>query len=159
MIKCFDCFFDCSIFVLALQKNNIKFVRLEGPGKREATKAFRNNPDIKVFILNAKNQSSGLTLVAATHVFLIEPVLNPAIGLQAISRVHRIGQTKPTYVHRIIIKDTIESKILELSEKDQEKGRQNGAQGLGLEEATSASFQQPKEQGINRFFLHSLIFL
>jgi len=138
------------IFILALQKNNIRFVRLEGQGKKEAVKAFRTNPDIRVFILNAKNQSSGLTLVAATHVFLIEPVLNPAIELQAISRVHRIGQTKPSHVHRIIIRDTVENKVFELSERDHNRGHQDAAaHGVDLQDETAlpVTFQHPKEGG------------
>ena len=42
----------------------------------------------------------GLTLVEATHCFLLEPVLNAALEAQAINRLHRIGQSKPTKVHR-----------------------------------------------------------
>jgi E3 ubiquitin-protein ligase SHPRH len=65
-------------------------------------------------MLNAASQSSGLTLVAATHVLLVEPSLNPASEQQAIHRVHRIGQTRPTTVHRFYIADTVEEGILGL---------------------------------------------
>ena len=71
---------------------------------------------MQVFLLNATTQSSGLTLVAATHVFLVEPNLNPAIERQAIHRVHRIGQTRATTVHRLIMRDTVELKVLQINQ-------------------------------------------
>jgi E3 ubiquitin-protein ligase SHPRH len=67
---------------------------------------------VKVILLHAKTDSAGLTLVRATHVFLMEPLLNPAIELQAVARVHRMGQTKETHVHKFIIQNTIEERIL-----------------------------------------------
>ena len=53
---------------------------------------------MECFFLHAKAQASGLNLVNATHVFLCEPLINTAIELQAIARVHRIGQHNPTTV-------------------------------------------------------------
>ena len=53
---------------------------------------------VECFFLHAKAQASGLNLVNATHVFLCEPLINTAIELQAIARVHRIGQHNPTTV-------------------------------------------------------------
>lgn len=65
--------------------------------------------------MHGKAQSSGLTLINATHVFLCEPLINTAIELQAIARVHRIGQHRPTTVWMYLVSGTVEESIYELS--------------------------------------------
>ena len=72
---------------------------------------------MQAFLLHARAQSSGLNLVKATHVILAEPLLNTALELQAIARVHRIGQHRPTTVWQYLINDTVEEHIYELSVK------------------------------------------
>lgn len=47
--------------------------------------------------------ANGLNLLEAQHVVLVEPLLNPATEAQAVGRVHRIGQDKPTLVHRFLV--------------------------------------------------------
>jgi len=76
---------------------------------------FRRDASIECFLLDAKSDSSGLNLVNATHVFLCEPLINTAIELQAIARVHRIGQLRPTTVYMYLINDTVEEAIYEIS--------------------------------------------
>ena len=73
----------------------------EDPGVRVSYCLAGPNADrsqIECFFLHAKAQASGLNLVNATHVFLCDPLINTAIELQAIARVHRIGQHNPTTV-------------------------------------------------------------
>lgn len=60
----------------------------------------------------------GLNLTEATHVFLVEPILNPGEQLQAVGRIHRMGQTRPTFIHRFVVKNTIEEAIFEQSKCD-----------------------------------------
>ncbi|OQE14245.1 hypothetical protein PENSTE_c037G08238 [Penicillium steckii] len=76
---------------------------------------FKKDPAIECFLLHGKAQSSGLTLINATHVFLCEPLINTAIELQAIARVHRIGQHRQTTVWMYLVSGTVEESIYDLS--------------------------------------------
>ena len=62
----------------------------------------------------------GLNLTAAEYVFLLDPWWNPAIEAQAIDRSHRIGQTRNVFAYRLIARDTVEEKILELQQTKRE---------------------------------------
>ncbi|KAI5358615.1 putative helicase, Zinc finger, RING-type, Zinc finger, RING/FYVE/PHD-type [Septoria linicola] len=96
----------------ALRDFKIGYSRL---GRSGAVEKFRNEANIDCLLLDAKTDSSGLTLVNATHVFICEPLVQTAVELQAIARVHRIGQTRPTSVWMYLINDTVEEAIYELS--------------------------------------------
>jgi E3 ubiquitin-protein ligase SHPRH len=116
-----------------LEQNRIGYITLEGSNwdptingskklkdKSQSVTEFINNPSLNVIMLNMKSQSSGLTLTAATHVFLLDPVLNRGFEQQgapcltvAIGRVHRIGQFKKTFIWRYIVTGTVEETILE----------------------------------------------
>ena len=101
----------------ALTENNIGIARPHG-GKRfsESLLAFRS-PECAVLLLNLKQGAEGLTLVHASHVFMVEPIMNNGLDQQAINRIHRIGQTRQTVVWRYLIKDTIEMKIDKMRRK------------------------------------------
>jgi E3 ubiquitin-protein ligase SHPRH len=83
--------------------------------EKDGIEKFKRNPAIEAFLLDAKSDSSGLNLVNATYVFLCEPLINPAIELQAIARVHRIGQQRPTTVFMYLISNTVEEAIYDIS--------------------------------------------
>ncbi|XP_037988161.1 E3 ubiquitin-protein ligase SHPRH isoform X1 [Motacilla alba alba] len=96
----------------ALYDNNMVFSQINGISKfQENLSAFKYNPNINILLLPLHTGSNGLNIIEATHVLLVEPILNPAHELQAIGRVHRIGQTKSTIVHRFLIKATIEERM------------------------------------------------
>ncbi|KAF9886202.1 hypothetical protein FE257_011925 [Aspergillus nanangensis] len=82
---------------------------------KDGIQNFKKDPSVECFLLHARAHSSGLNLINATHVFLCEPLINTAIELQAIARVHRIGQHRPTTVWMYLISDTVEESIYELS--------------------------------------------
>ena len=103
-------------FLQVLQTSLKKFkIRYSSFGEKDGISNFKNNPDIECFLLHARAQASGLNLVNATHVFLCEPLINTALELQAIARVHRIGQRRPTTVWMYLISDTVEETIYRLS--------------------------------------------
>lgn len=96
----------------ALADFKIGYKRL---GRGNAAERFKQDPSIDCLLLDAKTDSSGLTLVNATHVFICEPLIQTAVELQAIARVHRIGQTRPTTVWMYLVNDTVEEAIYEIS--------------------------------------------
>ena len=86
--------------------------------KREAVvERFQNDPACKVFIISLKAGGLGLNLTAADYVVLLDPWWNPAVEAQAIDRTHRIGQTRRVFAYRIVARDTVEERILELQQK------------------------------------------
>uniref|UniRef100_A0A674BZ72 SNF2 histone linker PHD RING helicase n=1 Tax=Salmo trutta TaxID=8032 RepID=A0A674BZ72_SALTR len=100
------------IIAKALFDNNMEFSQINGIHKfQENLCSFKYEEKINILLLPLHTGSNGLNIIEATHVLLVEPILNPAHELQAIGRVHRIGQTKPTYVHRFLIKSTIEERM------------------------------------------------
>ncbi|MEO0483945.1 MAG: C-terminal helicase domain-containing protein, partial [Planctomycetota bacterium] len=60
--------------------------------------SFKSSIDVKALLLNVKIAGNGLTIVEASHVFIVHPLLSTAIEDQAIGRIHRLGQTKPCAV-------------------------------------------------------------
>ncbi|MDQ2945652.1 MAG: SWF/SNF helicase family protein, partial [Acidobacteriota bacterium] len=74
----------------------------------------QNDPDCPLFLISLKAGGLGLNLTAAEYVFLLDPWWNPAVEAQAVDRAHRIGQTRQVFAYRLIARDTVEEKVLEL---------------------------------------------
>ena len=55
----------------------------------------------------------GITLTAASHIFLMEPAIDPSVEHQAAGRIHRLGQSKSVFIKRFCFRNTIEEKIVE----------------------------------------------
>jgi SNF2 family DNA or RNA helicase len=72
-----------------------------------------------VFLISLKAGGVGLNLTAADTVILYDPWWNPAIERQAMDRVHRIGQDKPVFVHRLIAEGTVETRIAQMQARKQ----------------------------------------
>ena len=88
--------------------------------RNEAVLEFTDNPRCQIMLVSLKAGNSGLNLVAASQVIIFDPFWNPYIEEQAIDRAHRIGQLRPVQVHRILVKETVEDRILALQEKKRE---------------------------------------
>lgn len=86
----------------------------------EAVNAFQEDDQIPVFLLSLKAGGVALNLTAADYVIIFDPWWNPAVEAQAIDRSHRIGQTRKVMVYRMVVKDTIEEKMLALQEQKKE---------------------------------------
>ncbi|GFY78682.1 e3 ubiquitin-protein ligase SHPRH [Trichonephila inaurata madagascariensis] len=96
----------------ALKENDIPFVNLTNRKHfQKNLDLFKLNTLVNVLLLPLNVGANGLNIIEATNVLLAEPSLDNSKVLQAIGRVHRMGQTKETIVHTFIIKDTIEENI------------------------------------------------
>ncbi|AAS50336.2 AAL030Cp [Eremothecium gossypii ATCC 10895] len=121
-----------------LKQNSIKFLTTTKNVRNFAkvVETFKADPEITCLLLDTKRQASGLTLINATHVFLLEPIVNNSTEFQAINRIHRIGQTSETYVWHFMLLNTVEhsilryKSILEKNKGDSTKGTRQQGGGL-----------------------------
>jgi SNF2 family DNA or RNA helicase len=72
---------------------------------------------VNIFLISLKAGNAGLNLTAASYVFLFDPWWNTAVEQQAIDRTHRIGQQNHVFAYKMICKDTIEEKIINLQKR------------------------------------------
>ncbi|MFT3682184.1 MAG: DEAD/DEAH box helicase [Ferruginibacter sp.] len=119
--------FSSMLHLLAdtLAKKKIQFYLLEGstaPKQRAAMVDSFQEPGNKtnIFLISLMAGNTGLTLTAADYVFLFDPWWNNAVQQQAIDRTHRIGQTKKVFAYKMICKDSIEEKIIQLQQAKKE---------------------------------------
>jgi superfamily II DNA or RNA helicase len=118
-----------------LREQGVGFVRLDGTTVDRAgvVAEFQAEAGPPVMLLSLKAGGTGLNLTAADHVFLVDPWWNPAVEDQAADRAHRIGQDKPVMVYRLVARDTVEERILEL------QARKRGLADAALSEAAAAT--------------------
>jgi len=105
-----------------LQKRGIDYCYLDGSmstNKRKQQVEKFQAGDAPLFLISLKAGGTGLNLTAADYVLHLDPWWNPAVEQQASDRAHRLGQTRPVTVYRLIAQNTIEEKILQLHEHKQ----------------------------------------
>jgi superfamily II DNA or RNA helicase len=101
-----------------LDREGVPYEYLDGKTRDRAARVarFQTDPECLLFLVSLKAGGLGLNLTAAEYVFLLDPWWNPAVEAQAIDRTHRIGQSRPVFAYRLIARDTVEEKVLELQE-------------------------------------------
>jgi SNF2 family DNA or RNA helicase len=85
--------------------------------RQSLVRRFQTDDGVKAFIMTLKTGGTGLNLTAADYIFILDPWWNSAAEAQAIDRSHRIGQVNPVFCFRLIARDTIEERIVELQKR------------------------------------------
>jgi superfamily II DNA or RNA helicase len=101
-----------------LDERGFTYEYLDGRTRDRALRVrrFQEQSGPGLFLISLKAGGLGLNLTAAEYVFLLDPWWNPAVEAQAIDRTHRIGQSRHVFAYRLIAKETVEEKVLELQE-------------------------------------------
>jgi superfamily II DNA or RNA helicase len=131
-----------------LESRAIAFTRLDGSTRDRAgvVDRFQDPSGPPVLLISLKAGGTGLNLTAADHVFLLDPWWNPAVEEQAADRAHRIGQDRPVMVYRLVAKDTVEERVLDLQRRKRE-----------IADAALAGAEQSGRGGVTREDLLALL--
>jgi non-specific serine/threonine protein kinase len=104
-----------------LEAQNVPFCYLDGNtslrDRKNAVEKFQEDEKYRVFLISLKAGGTGLNLTAADYVYLMDPWWNPAVEQQAIDRAHRIGQQNHIFAYKMICKDSVEEKIIQLQDR------------------------------------------
>ena len=111
-----------SIVKKELERTGIFYSYLDGStrNREKVISEFKNHPDISIFLISLKAGGVGLNLTEANYCFILDPWWNPAVESQAIDRAYRIGQKNKVTAYKLISKNTVEEKIVELQNKKKE---------------------------------------
>lgn len=108
----------------SLQAAGLAFLRMDGSTptarRRALVESFQSGEGPSVFLISMKTGGAGLNLTRASHVFHLDPWWNPAVENQASDRAHRIGQRQAVFIHRLLMRHTVEEKMMELKRKKRE---------------------------------------
>ena len=106
------------------QSHHIPYVRLDGSTptttRKKIVQEFQHSDKPCAFLLSLKAGGQGLNLTKASYVFHLDPWWNPAVENQASDRAHRIGQTQKVSIMRLLMRHTIEEKMMALKQKKME---------------------------------------
>ncbi len=100
--------------------------------RKEKVERFQGSDECRLFLISIKAGGHGLNLTAADYVFILDPWWNPAVEAQAVDRAHRMGQQRPVFAYRLVARDTVEEKVLELQAKKRELAEAIIGEGAGV---------------------------
>lgn len=134
-----------NIIEKGLRERGFSYLRLDGSTpvsqRKNLVQAFQNSDAPLVFLISLKAGGKGLNLTRATYVYHMDPWWNPAVENQASDRAHRIGQTGQVTITRLIMRHTIEEKMMALKEQKTklykailEDGTGGGGAGLTMDD-------------------------
>jgi non-specific serine/threonine protein kinase len=107
----------------ALDSAGLPFLRLDGstpaPRRKALVENFQSGDSPGIFLISLKTGGTGLNLTRASYVYHLDPWWNPAVENQASDRVHRIGQKRSVFVQRLLMRHTIEEKMMSLKQQKQ----------------------------------------
>jgi len=125
---------------LALTEAGFTYLRLDGKmsvsARTKVLAQFRTDPSISVILVSIKAGGQGLNFTAANKVYMMEPQFNPGVEMQAVDRVHRLGQTRDVEIVKYIMTDSFEEKIVTLQKQKMELAR--------------TAFQEGKKGGLSK---------
>ncbi|MCB1627369.1 MAG: DEAD/DEAH box helicase [Xanthomonadales bacterium] len=105
----------------ALERQRMPYLLLTGDSSDRETPVRRFQArEVPLFLISLRAGGFGLNLTAADTVIHYDPWWNPAVEAQATDRAHRIGQDKPVFVYRLIARDTVEERIVQLQDRKRE---------------------------------------
>ncbi|RQW82544.1 MAG: DEAD/DEAH box helicase, partial [Geobacter sp.] len=104
-----------------LKRHKLPYLRLDGSTpvsqRKDLVTRFQKSDQPLVFLISLKAGGKGLNLTRATYVYHLDPWWNPAVENQASDRAHRIGQTAKVTVTRLLMRHTVEEKMMALKER------------------------------------------
>jgi len=102
-----------------LDEQKIPYAYLDGHtvDREAAVERFQTDPATRIFLISLRAGGVGLNLTAADYVIIYDPWWNPAVEMQAVDRTHRLGQDKQVFAYRLIARNSVEEKILQLQER------------------------------------------
>lgn len=109
-----------------LDARGIAYAYLDGRtrDRQSIIDAFQRDNRHAFFLISLRAGGVGLNLTAADYVIHVDPWWNPAVEMQATDRSHRIGQTRPVMVYKMVVRDSVEEKILQLQDRKRDLVRQ-----------------------------------
>lgn len=106
----------------SIEKRSWQHLRLDGQTRKrqELVDQFQQTDGPPLFLISLKAGGYGLNLTAADTVIHFDPWWNPAAEAQATDRAHRIGQTRPVTIYRLLTRGTVEEQVVRLQQKKRE---------------------------------------